>query len=70
MGHSDEHPTLLELIKQGDMERGLVFTRTKHDADREVMKLSREGIDADAIHGSKSQNQHTRTIRNFKSGHL
>jgi ATP-dependent RNA helicase RhlE len=70
VGHSDEHPTLLELIKQGDMERGLVFTRTKHGTDREAMKLSREGIDADVIHGSKSQNQRTRTIRNFKSGHL
>jgi ATP-dependent RNA helicase RhlE len=52
------------------MEHGLVFTRTKHGADREAMKLSRGGVDADVIHGSKSQNQRTRTIRNFKSGHL
>ena len=68
--HSDKYTLLLELLEQGDMERTLVFTRTKRGADKVAMRLSRVGVDAEAIHGDKSQNQRTRTMRNFKSGRL
>jgi ATP-dependent RNA helicase RhlE len=49
--------------------RVLVFTRTKHRADRVVRDLGRAGIDASAIHGNKSQNARTRALDQFKSGH-
>jgi ATP-dependent RNA helicase RhlE len=47
--------------------RALVFTRTKHGADRVARQLSRAGIVAEAIHGNKSQNARTRAISKFKS---
>ena len=46
--------------------RALVFTRTKHGADRVVQQLKRSGIRADAIHGNKSQNARQRTLADFK----
>ena len=52
------------------MDRVLVFTRTKHRADKIAEMLSKNRINADAIHGNKSQNQRTKTMHNFKSGHL
>jgi ATP-dependent RNA helicase RhlE len=52
------------------MDRVLVFTRTKHGADRVVKKLGQAGIQADAIHGNKSQPQRERALANFKSGRI
>jgi ATP-dependent RNA helicase RhlE len=49
------------------MGRTLVFTRTKHGADKVVKELLRGGIKAEAIHGNKSQNHRTRTLNAFKS---
>ncbi len=71
-----EKQGLLEMIlrkqypKTEGMERVLIFTRTKHGADRVVKKLSQAGIHADAIHGNKSQPQRERAIANFKSGRV
>ncbi|MES2730817.1 MAG: DEAD/DEAH box helicase [Bacteroidota bacterium] len=62
---------LLEhLLKDKAISRVLVFTRTKHGADRVVKELSRIGITAEAIHGNKSQNARQRALSNFKSGDL
>ncbi len=62
-------PALLErLLRDSAMERTLVFTRTKHGADKVVRSLQRGGIDAVAIHGNKSQNARTHALNGFKSG--
>ena len=48
----------------------LVFTRTKHGADRVVRELSREGIQARAIHGDKSQGARQEALAQFKQGKI
>jgi len=53
-----------------DVGRSLVFTRTKHGADRVVKRLARVGIGAVAIHGNKSQGQRQRALEAFKSGRV
>jgi ATP-dependent RNA helicase RhlE len=64
-----DKPVLLErLIREHAMDRTLIFTRTKHGADRLVRVLGRSGIDASAIHGNKSQGARTRALDGFKSG--
>jgi len=65
----DQKPALLShLIKQHDWHQVLVFTRTKHGADRLARKLVRDGIESAAIHGNKSQNARTRALDDFKGG--
>ena len=59
---------LAELIRSETMERALVFTRTKHGADKVVRHLGEDGIGALAIHGNKSQSQRERALAAFKSG--
>jgi len=54
----------------GSMERVLIFTRTKHGADRVVKLLGGSGIPAAAIHGNKSQPQRERALAEFKSGKI
>ncbi|MBX9609122.1 MAG: DEAD/DEAH box helicase [Gammaproteobacteria bacterium] len=67
----DQKPALLaHLIKLHDWHQVLVFTRTKHGADRLARKLARENIDAAAIHGNKSQNARTRALEDFKSNRI
>jgi ATP-dependent RNA helicase RhlE len=62
-------PILLErLLRHNGMERTLVFTRTKHGADKLVRILRRSGVEAGAIHGNKSQNARTRALDGFKLG--
>ena len=74
MVQQDEKQSLLELILSGrhpvpgDLDRVLIFTRTKHGADRVVKKLSRAGIAANAIHGNKSQGQRQRALDEFRGG--
>ncbi len=64
-----EKQALLTLaLADPDVDRALVFTRTKHGADRVVKKLAAAGIEALAIHGNKSQNQRQRALEAFKSG--
>jgi len=59
---------LAKLLRQSDVESALVFTRTKHGADRVVRELSREHIEARAIHGNKSQTARQQALGDFKSG--
>ncbi len=60
---------LLEaILRDPKIARGLVFTRTKHGADRVVKRLDAAGIDAQAIHGNKSQGQRERALEGFKKG--
>ena len=59
---------LVELLKGGHMDEALVFTRTKHRADRLAKLLVRNGIAAERIHGNRSQAQRTRVLAGFKAG--
>ncbi len=55
-------------LSDGSVDRALVFTRTKHGADRVVRHLATAGINAAAIHGNKSQGQRTAALNGFRSG--
>jgi ATP-dependent RNA helicase RhlE len=59
---------LAHLIKTGVIDQALVFTRTKHGANRLAQQLEREGIGAAAIHGNRSQGQRVRALADFKAG--
>jgi ATP-dependent RNA helicase RhlE len=59
---------LVEVLKAEPIDRALVFTRTKHGADKVVKSLQNAGIASDAIHGNKSQNQRERALGTFRSG--
>ncbi len=59
---------LSHLIRSGRVEQALVFTRTKHGANRLAEQLARDGIAATAIHGNKSQGQRVRALDDFKAG--
>ena len=61
---------LAELLRRPEVESALVFTRTKHGADRVVRELSREGIQARAIHGDKSQGARQEALAQFKQGKI
>ncbi|MEZ6317693.1 MAG: DEAD/DEAH box helicase [Phycisphaerales bacterium] len=65
-----EHkPALLaHLLRNPAIKRTVVFTRTKHGADRLAAKLTRDGVSAGAIHGNKSQGQRERALDAFRSG--
>jgi superfamily II DNA/RNA helicase len=68
--HSAKATHLAELLTQEQVERALVFTRTKHGADKVVKSLERAGIVANAIHGNKSQNHRERVLAAFRSGEI
>lgn len=59
---------LTHLIKEGDWRQVLVFTRTKHGANRLCGQLEKDGITAAAIHGNKSQNARIKALDDFKKG--
>jgi superfamily II DNA/RNA helicase len=59
---------LVEVLRHETVDRALIFTRTKHGADKVVRGLVRAGIAADAIHGNKSQNQRERVLAAFRKG--
>jgi ATP-dependent RNA helicase RhlE len=59
---------LAHLLNNTAFSRALVFTRTKHGADRVVRQLAKSGITSEAIHGNKSQNARQRALSNFKTG--
>ena len=62
-------PDLLShLIRSGDWQQVLVFSRTKHGANRVADRLNKEGLAAAAIHGNKSQGARTRALQGFKQG--
>jgi len=66
----DKKKLLAHVLKNTAVSSTLVFTRTKHGADKVVKDLSREGIHAAAIHGNKSQNARQRALGQFKSGEI
>jgi ATP-dependent RNA helicase RhlE len=61
---------LTHLVKSGDWRQVLVFCRTKRGASKLARQLAVSGLEADAIHGNKSQNARTRTLKSFKDGKL
>jgi ATP-dependent RNA helicase RhlE len=65
-----KHPMLAHLIKTNKWSQVLVFTRTKHGANKLVEQLAKDGITALAIHGNKSQSARTRALAEFKDGSL
>lgn len=61
---------LSQLIGQGDWSQVLVFTRTKHGANRLAKQLGQDGLSAGAIHGNKSQGARSRVLDGFKNGRV
>ena len=61
---------LSQLIKQGDWKQVLVFTRTKHGANRLCEQLGKDGIQSAAIHGNKSQGARTKALADFKANRV
>lgn len=66
----DKHAVLAELIKSRGVAQALVFTRTKIAAGRLARALERDGINADAIHGDKSQQERIKALDAFKEGKI
>jgi ATP-dependent RNA helicase RhlE len=66
----DKSALLVHLLKDSSLTSVLVFTRTKHGADKLVKSLNRADISAEAIHGNKSQNARQKALGNFKGGSL
>jgi ATP-dependent RNA helicase RhlE len=64
---NDKKSLLIHILKDKNIKTALVFTRTKHGADKVVKDLTRVGITAEAIHGNKSQNARQRALTNFKN---
>lgn len=67
---ADKRRLLVKIIKQERVGCGIVFTRTKHGANRLVKQLDQSGISAAAIHGNKSQGARTKALAGFKSGSI
>ena len=61
---------LAQLLQDAAVSRVLVFTRTKHGANKVALQLEQDGIEADAIHGNKSQNARQRALEGFRNGKL
>jgi ATP-dependent RNA helicase RhlE len=64
---SDKNSLLLHILKDDNIATALVFTRTKHGADKVVKVLRKAGVTSEAIHGNKSQNARQNALKNFKS---
>jgi len=67
---SDKGELLLHLLENPSLDQVLLFSRTKHGADRIVKRLKKKNIECAAIHGDKSQNQRQRALQNFKEGSI
>lgn len=65
---NDKKSLLVHLLEDRNIQRILVFARTKHGSDKIVKDLHKFGVNAEAIHGNKSQNARQRALSNFKSG--
>jgi ATP-dependent RNA helicase RhlE len=68
VGKSDKRALLKHVLRDPSITRALVFTRTKHGADRVAEHLRRSGVEVDAIHGNKSQGARERALARFRSG--
>ncbi len=62
----NKNALLMDVLENKDIETVLVFTRTKHGADKIVKVLEKHGVKAEAIHGNKAQNARQRALSNFK----
>jgi ATP-dependent RNA helicase RhlE len=67
---ANKHPLLTRIISDGGGRQSLVFTRTKHGANRLAERLERDGLRCAAIHGNKSQGARTRALDDFKQGRI
>jgi len=65
-----KHPLLTRILADGGERQSLVFTRTKHGANRLAERLERDGLRCAAIHGNKSQAARTRALEDFKLGRI
>ena len=65
---SDKRRFMVDLLRQEKADRTIIFTRTKHMADRVTRHLDKAGLPAEAIHGNKSQGQRQRALDAFKKG--
>ncbi len=66
--NADKRRALVHLLRDESVTRAIVFTRTKHGANKVARQLENSGIVAEAIHGNKSQNARQRALQNFKNG--
>ena len=66
----DKFDTLIEMLKEPEMKRVLVFAETKHRVKKVTKKLNQAGIAADEIHGNKSQNYRQKALNAFKTGKI
>ncbi|MFM7813245.1 MAG: DEAD/DEAH box helicase, partial [Flavobacteriales bacterium] len=64
---ADKKGLLIQILEDSSIQRALVFSRTKHGANRIARDLSKAGIRAEAIHGDKSQNARQNALKNFKN---
>lgn len=65
---ADKRPLLFDLLSDGSLSRVIVFTRTKHCANRVSEQLEKRGISTDALHGNKSQNARQKALARFRDG--
>jgi ATP-dependent RNA helicase RhlE len=70
VAHEDKLDELVRALNGQDAGRTLVFVRTKRGADRLVKRLAKQGVDAAAMHGDKSQSQREKALRRFHTGKL
>lgn len=70
VGQKAKRDVLSSMIKRGDWSQVLVFTRTKHGANRLATQLEKDGIGAEAIHGNKSQSAREKALAAFKSNEV
>ncbi len=64
----NKHDLLISILATENIKQALIFTRTKHGADRLAKQLIRDGVSAVPIHGNRSQPQRTRALADFKAG--
>lgn len=70
VNYADKRSLLLHLLRKPEIISALVFTRTKHGADKVVQHLNKNGHNAMAIHGNKSQNARQKALSDFKAGKI
>jgi len=70
VNYADKRSLLLHLLRNQEIVSALVFTRTKHGADKVVQFLQKNGHQAQAIHGNKSQNARQKALSDFKAGKI
>lgn len=67
---NNKTPLLVQILREEQVKNALVFTRTKHGADKVARDLTRRGVAAAAIHGNKSQTARQESLRRFKAGEI